>query len=232
MRIRVLTYNIHKGMNATNTLEILASVKAAIDLVNAEVVFLQEVFGDHASITHTQLEKLADKVWPHFAYGQNSVYTKGHHGNAILSKYPILSHENINISTNTMEKRGLLHSSISVEGVAMPVHLFCLHLSLFGTGRKKQFEKISARIAQSVPPDAPLIIGGDFNDWSESFTLFEDVHKVLHGRHAKTFPSFFPVLCLDRIYFRGMKPLQSEALTGEPWKRLSDHGALFAEFEI
>ncbi len=141
MKLRVLSYNIHKGFNLGRSRFILDQIKSSIELVSADIVFLQEVHGHtekttakiKAWPTSSQFEYLADKVWSHFAYGKNAVYKEGHHGNAVLSKFPILKHENIDISTNRFEKRGLLHVEIFVPGssgeAAKQIHLINLHLN-------------------------------------------------------------------------------------------------------
>lgn len=59
-----------------------------------------------------QLEALADKQWPHFAYGRNAVYDNGHHGNAILSRYPIRETSNFDVSQHSTESRGVLSCTL------------------------------------------------------------------------------------------------------------------------
>lgn len=245
--LRVLSYNIHKGFNAGKEFT-LEGMREAIELVHADLVLLQEVQGEHTDLKRkpknwdgtSQFEYLADRIWPHYAYGKNAVYTKGHHGNAILSKFPLTFWENVDISTNRFEKRGMLHAILELPnhpGVHM--HAICLHLDLLQRGRAKQLAKLVQRIQSVVPFDAPLVIGGDFNDWKEAVTgVLEkelDVKEAFccqTGRHARTFPVWFPFLGLDRIYVRGVKIHATQCLTGEPWSRLSDHAALFADISI
>ena len=47
-------------------------------------------------------------------------------------------------------------------------------------------------------------------------------------RPARTFPSIFPVLRLDRIYVRGFSVIEASVQRGAPWSLLSDHLALGA----
>ena len=63
-----------------------------------------------------QYEFLADSIWPQFAYGRNMVYPKGHHGNAVMSKFPIVHFQNHDVSLPGPEKRGLLHCVLQVPG--------------------------------------------------------------------------------------------------------------------
>lgn len=245
--LKMLSYNIHKGFSVGNLKFVLSHIREAIQEVHADLVFLQEVLGDHkhhgkhwsTEVTSGQFEYLADTIWDHFAYGKNAVYDAGHHGNAILSKYPLAKWENINISTNPLESRGLLHGELVVPGLAHHLHVICLHLDLFERGRRVQIEQLSDRIEKVVPQDAPLIIAGDFNDWRVrvSRVLVErlglrEAYQDVHARHARTFPSWLPILKLDRVYTRGFRTLHAESLTGMPWRSLSDHAAVYCEIEF
>lgn len=247
MPLKILSYNIHKGFTLGNRRFVLSQIRQAIQKVHADLVFLQEVIGDHKEHSRrvptwpstSQFEFLADSVWPHYAYGKNAVYDAGHHGNAILSKYPFTQWENLNISTNRLEQRGMLHCVLDVPGQPYQLHTITLHLNLLKRGRLVQVENLCQRIEQCVPHDSPLIICGDFNDWTEDVsTILEnrldvnEAHHDIHDHHARTFPAIMPVLKLDRIYFRGMHPLQAAALKGDPWRNLSDHTAIYAELDF
>jgi endonuclease/exonuclease/phosphatase family metal-dependent hydrolase len=246
-RLRVLSYNIHKGFNTANRRFILRSIRDAIREVHPELVLLQEVLGEHRGHARRlsdwpeqpQFDFLAHELWPHVAYGRNAVYGAGHHGNAILSKYPFQFVENIDVSTNKLERRGLLHAILDVPGRHRPFHVICVHLGLFETERRAQIRKLCARIETHVPHGDPLVIGGDFNDWLlkgshqlESVLEVREAFRLLHGRPARSFPSWMPSLRLDRIYFRGMDALGARVLAGRPWSELSDHVALLAELAI
>lgn len=245
-KLRILSYNIHKGFSL-NRKFVLSAIKQAIQQTQAELVFLQEVIGENE--THkkkhadwpvaSQLEFLADSVWPHFAYGKNAVYTEGHHGNAILSSHPFIAFENIDISNSRFERRGLLHATIKplVEGES-ELHVICVHLDLFERGRVLQIDRIAKRVHQHVPDGCPLIIAGDFNDWRETASPIlekelgvREVFLSLHGKHAKSFPAWFPFLSLDRIYVRGFNCIEASCFTQGPWDSLSDHGAILAVLE-
>lgn len=244
--LRILTYNIHKGFTAFNRKFVLDQIKKSIDQTHADLVCLQEVVGSHSKNakevknwpTNPQFEFLADKVWPHFSYGKNAVYTEGDHGNAILSKYPIKFSENQDVSSNQIERRGLLHVVIDFPASEHPLHAFCVHLGLFQRDRTKQIIKLAERISKMVPKDAPLIIAGDFNDWRQAASShikqelsMDEAFMSTGGKHAYTYPSNFPLLALDRIYFRNLHCVRAKPLEGNTWNTLSDHLPLIAEFE-
>lgn len=246
-QLQFLTYNIHKGFTANNKKFVLREIKEAILTLNLDLVCLQEVIGHHDQHAHlipewdstSQYEYLAYPHFAHFAYGKNASYRKGNHGNAILSRFPILFSENEDVSLTKIERRGLLHTVIEIPKVVPPLHVFSLHLGLFENDRSIQIRRLSERISREVPPDAPLIIAGDFNDWRENITPvleqtlnLKEAHLGTEQRHAKTFPAFFPLLALDRIYYRNMNCLSVNPLSTRSWKNLSDHLPLHGVFEI
>jgi len=245
--IKIVTYNIHKGFSTTNKHFVLHDIKSALQNIAADIVFLQEIQGEHqvksSSILNwpnePQFEFLADQVWPHHAYGKNAIYQSGHHGNAILSKFPFHQWENINVSTMKNASRSLLHGVIKLSENSKPLHVICVHLGLLEKERRRQFKTLCERIDSHVPQDEPLIIAGDFNDfWLKSENYLQDhlnlkeVFKSLTGNHARSFPAWMPIIHTDRIYYRGIEPVHCERLKHTPWKRLSDHIPLLAEFRL
>jgi len=245
--IKVLTYNIHKGFSTSNLRFILHDIKDSLRHVDADMVFLQEIQGERTISNNRfddwpnnkQFEFLADQVWHHHAYGKNAIYKSGHHGNAILSKYPFIQWENIDVSIMRSASRSLLHGTIQIPGTEQRIHVICVHLGLFGRERDRQLATLAKRIKSHIPADDPLIIAGDFNDWlgRAERHLHKDlgvkeVFKSSHGSYARTFPAMLPVLSMDRIYYRGFDVINYKCLQGPPWSRLSDHTPLLAEFKL
>ncbi len=244
--VRVLTVNMHKGFGFFNRRFILPELRRAVRAVRADLVFLQEVQGVHAGHAGRtaewplvpQYEFLADEMWPQFAYGRNAVYPHGHHGNALLSKYPIVRHQNRDISVLGPERRGMLHCTLAVPGFG-DVHAVCVHLGLIEEHRRQQLEMLCRMVNDEVPAGAPLIVAGDFNDWrsraSDILARCAGLHEVfqmVYGRSARTFPARLPVLRLDRIYVRGAGAHAPMVLPRKPWSHLSDHAPLAAEIDL
>jgi endonuclease/exonuclease/phosphatase family metal-dependent hydrolase len=245
--LEVVSYNIHKGLTPGNLRMVLARMRDALHEVAADLVLVQEVVGRHRRFerrftdwpAEAQFEFLADTMWPHYAYGRNAVYSERDHGNAILSRFPIVAHDNIDISLHSLEQRGILHAVIEPPGLDAPLHVCCTHLNLLHTHRKRQLRRLAERVEASVPAACPLIIGGDFNDWRTWATGelgrrigVEEAYVARHGRHARTYPGWHPLLPLDRIYVRGLEVTRARVLTGPPWRTLSDHLALHAEVAL
>ncbi|MFT7235794.1 MAG: endonuclease/exonuclease/phosphatase family metal-dependent hydrolase [Methylophagaceae bacterium] len=245
--LRILTYNIHKGFSAGNRHFILPKLRDALTTENADIMLLQEVQGEHKQHELTQVgwpdrshaDYVAEGTWPHVVYGKNAMYRLGHHGNAILSKYPIIRWDNINVSALSWASRSLLHAVIKLPAIDENLHIICIHLGLINMERKQQIKILSERIEDHVPKNAPLIIAGDFNDWSEKAGKhfseqlnLQETHHTLHNKHARTFPAWLPFLKMDRVYFRKVKPISCERPHYHLWRRLSDHAPLIAKFEI
>ncbi len=234
--IRILTLNAHQGFRAGRRREALSRMREALRNSGAELVFLQEV-GAAAGVEPPvqQYEFLADGVWTQHAYGRNAVVTGGHHGNAILSKYPIISWRNVDASVGGAEPRGFLHAVIELPEELGSLHAICVHLALRESHRRRQVVRLLELVAGDVPSGAPLVLAGDFNDWRgrahEHLVRaggFAEVHADAAGRPARTFPARAPLLRLDRIYVRNClhRPFEMPA---RAWSKLSDHAPLAAE---
>ncbi len=241
--LHIATHNIHKGFSQFNRRMVVHELRDRLRALDADIVFLQEVQGLHVGHAEAhdawpdepQHEFLAADVWRNTAYGRNVLYEHGHHGNAILSRYPIIASHNQDVTHLRFERRGMLHCAIEVPGLGAPLHCVCVHLSLFGRSRRRQLDALASRLESVVPADAPLIIAGDFNDWrnrahdllAERLDLTE-VFVGMAGRPPKSFPSTLPVLRLDRIYTRGFDIERAAVHFGKPWSKISDHAALSA----
>jgi endonuclease/exonuclease/phosphatase family metal-dependent hydrolase len=242
--LTLMTVNAHKGFGLLNRRLILTELRGAIREVGADVVCLQEVLGEHSRhrTRHPhwdatpQYEFIADSIWPNYSYGRNAVYPEGHHGNALLSKFPIVSYRNLDASVAGAEQRGMLHAVLDLGGNGV-LHVICVHLGLSERHRQQQTQMLCDVTRTEVPTDLPLVVAGDFNDWRgrahrqlEDCGL-EEVFVKATGTAARTFPARWPVLRLDRIYVRQAqhKPV---LLPLKPWAHLSDHAPLAAEIHV
>ncbi len=245
--LKVLTVNIHKGFTSFNRRFMLHELRDAVRAVSADVVFLQEVVGTHlkhperyANFPATpHYEFLADEIWQQFAYGRNAVYDNGHHGNALLSKFPIVHYQNHDVSIAGPERRGVLHCVLRIPGRAVDLHAICVHLGLAETHRKQQLLRICKLVRDDIPADAPVVLAGDFNDWRgrahdilEQGSNLREIFVQANGEAARTFPAKMPVLRLDRIYVRNATVHAPMVLPKRPWSKLSDHAPLAAELTL
>lgn len=240
--ITVATYNMHKGMSALNQRLQLSQMTEALRQLSADVLFLQEVQGEHLRRSRSvndfpaqpHHDVLGDALTFHRSYGKNAQYDQRHHGNAILSHLPIATKNNVNISVNKLEQRGVLHCEIQPDTWDLPLVCLCAHLNLREPDRIKQYQAIYHYVTEHIHPDSPLILAGDFNDWRhrscENLGENLGLNEVFanQGSRPKTFPARMPMLSLDRIYTRHLDVLTARSHNSAPWRHLSDHLPLSA----
>jgi len=243
-KIRILTLNMHKGFTVFNRRFILPELREAVQTLSTDIVFLQEVHGSHNQHAQrfanwpgiSQYEFLAESMWPDYSYGRNAVYPYGDHGNALLSKYPIVRYQNLDVSIGKIEQRGLLHSVLKMPDNT-ELHAICVHLGLRESHRKQQLALL-CNLVNSLPANEVVIVAGDFNDWRVRANKvlagvgFHEAFLNAFGKSAKSFPARWPFLALDRVYVRNATTHNPEALHNLPWSHLSDHAPLSVEVQL
>ena len=239
--LRVATYNIHKGVQGVGPRRRLEihNLGHAVEQLDADIVCLQEVRKVH----HREARFFSR--WPEMpqadflapdgyeaVYRTNAITRHGEHGNAMLSRWPVLDHQHEDMSDHRFEQRGLLHSEVMVHG--QPIHVVVVHLGLIRASRERQVAQLLRFIAREIGPDVPLLVAGDFNDWGvmvqrEMATIGLVAFK---GTRQATFPSRLPLVQLDHVFARGLQPLGLHVPRGRIWWRMSDHLPLIAEFGL
>jgi endonuclease/exonuclease/phosphatase family metal-dependent hydrolase len=239
--LRVATYNIHKGVQGlgpARRLEIHNLVHA-VEQFDADLICLQEVRSHHRKLERQFArwpeQGQADYLLPEgyeAVYRTNALTRHGEHGNALLTRWPVVAIAHEDVSDHRFEQRGLLHVKVDVEG--MFVHVLVVHLGLLAASRERQVQRLGTYIARAVPDTERLVVAGDFNDWGGRLhqPMADLDLRTFEGIRLATFPSRLPVFHLDRIYVRGLTPLTAHVPHGLAWARMSDHLPLIAEFAL
>lgn len=212
--MRLLTWNIHKGIGSLDRHYDLGRIVSVIQHYDPDIVTLQEVDEDvPRSGRDRQAELLADLLgYPHFCFGPNVSLKRGCYGNATLSRYPVSRWRNIDLTLTGKKARGALYTEFRVVagGRRLTVHLVNIHLGLSGMERRWQVRRLlEAEELQHLEHASRLLIAGDTNDWSGALSrgrLRQSGFDCVTGvgrRAALTFPSWQPVGALDRFYARG-----------------------------
>ncbi len=243
MKLRVLTYNVHKCIGGVDRRYWPERVRDTIGHYQPDLVLLQEV---DSAAKRSQRDRQADMLghmldMPYRVYSPNvKLLRGGEYGNAILSRFPATETRNIDLSIPPKKRRGVLHARYRVRlgsrGRSRTLHVYNLHLGLSGTERKAQLRRfLDSQPFVGLDRRTPIIVAGDFNDvWG---TLGP---KLLHpaGFHSaraciRTFPAFAPVRALDAIYVRGRIELVRVARSRLAVARLaSDHLPLIADLRL
>jgi endonuclease/exonuclease/phosphatase family metal-dependent hydrolase len=239
--LRVATYNIHKGVQGLGPVRRLEihNIGHAVEQLDADIVCLQEVRKLHRREERyftrwpelPQAEFLAPEGYE-AVYKTNATTRHGEHGNALLSRWPIVSHGHEDMSDHRFEQRGLLHVKVQVEKKV--VNVIVLHLGLIAGSRMRQIEQLGRYLEREIPKREPLIVAGDLNDWGSKLRPAMNALglKDFLGERLATYPARLPLAQLDYVYARGLKPVGVEIPKGRIWWRMSDHLPLIAEFRL
>ena len=247
MKLRLLTYNIHRAIGVDRRFR-PERVVSVLEDHNADVVLLQEV--DHGVPRSRRLDlaqELAEALgYPHRAVGHNVRLTEGRYGNATLSRFPILRQRNIDLSIARKKRRGCQYTTLEVEADGRVSHLevFNLHLGLSAAERVRQVQLLATSPELSrLDPHHPCIVAGDFNDWRSllrpyfveglGFHCSTDHQTAKGPRAIKTYPSFSPRGALDRVYYRGSLALLNAYRCRHQISRIaSDHLPVISDFSL
>jgi endonuclease/exonuclease/phosphatase family metal-dependent hydrolase len=246
MRLRVLTYNIHKAIGTDRVF----SPERIVEVLrhhDADVVLLQEV--DRHAPRSGRMDLAAHLArelgYGYRAVGMNVYMKHGKYGNATLSRFPIGRQHNIDLTIGRTKRRGAQHTRIHVtrDGRSAEVDVFNVHLSLRARLRREQIERLlgSSDIAH-LNGGRPCIVAGDMNDWQGELKRkhFKPAgfscatNRRTGSRWAiRTFPSFAPTGGLDKVFYRGaLKIVHAHRSRLDLARVASDHLPVLAEFEL
>ncbi|MAF08669.1 MAG: endonuclease [Acidiferrobacteraceae bacterium] len=247
MNVRVVSYNIHKCIGGVDRRYDPSRIVDVIGHYQPDLVLLQEVVRYsrespgmlQADVLGEALE-FSHRVWiPNVRVQQSRGY-----GNAILSRWPIIDSDNINLTIGPKKRRSALYGKVrvplpknsSARTHSRTLHLFNLHLGLSGIERRLQLKKLLVhehldRVARATP----VVVAGDLNDvWG---TLGRQLMRPAGfrgtGRNPRTFPAYAPVRPLDSLYVRGeieIDSLMSSRLAAA--RQASDHLPLVADLTV
>ena len=203
--IRIVTYNIHKCRGMDRRVRPDRIVKVLSEL-RADIVALQEVVSiEGFSREQDQARFVAEELGFHFAFGENRRHLGGRYGNVVLTRFPIQSHQNYDISAGGRERRGCLRADLRYDDGTL--HVFNVHFGTRFFEQRRQARKlIDEGIVTSADLLGPRIVLGDFNEWlrgSVTSTLSAHLNKANTRRNLKrsrTYPGPIPIFRLDHIY--------------------------------
>ena len=241
MRLRMLTYNIHKCVGGVDRRLNPSRIAETIAYYEPDIVLLQEVASRKEGDRHKrQVDILGDQLgYCHRAYFPNVTRRNGDYGNAILSRHPIAETNHIDLTLPLKKRRSVIHARIRLHlkpGQERTLNVYNLHLGLSGFERKLQLRRfLASQPFSHLHELAPIVVGGDFNDvWG---TLGEKILEPADFRGAPqrlfTFPAFLPVRALDAFYVRGdIQMTQVQRARIEVSRRASDHLPLIADMVL
>lgn len=237
---RIATYNLHKcrGFDLRIVPERILTV---LQELQADILCLQEVVNDPTGPAQWNQAHAIAEAFPNLdvAFGVNRPFQGGTYGNMTLSRFPIVSWKNHDLSREGREPRGVLQTEIEVaRGKTM--HVFNVHLGTGHMERRYQARKLlNPEVLEQPGLTGPRLVLGDFNEWTRGLTtkMLQSSFQTFRPRHAarfpRTFPGMLPLVSLDHCYYDEPLQLQFSRL----WRSrmalwASDHLPLIAEFRL
>jgi endonuclease/exonuclease/phosphatase family metal-dependent hydrolase len=240
MRLRVVTWNIHKGIGGVDRRYRLDRTVSVLASLRPDLALLQEVAeGMPRCGLDDQLQELSKALeMRHVAYGAEHRFRVGGYGNAILSRFPLTDSARIDLTIGRRKQRGLVktRAHAKLEHGTRSVVAFNLHLGLSGSERATQLERfLECHPFAHLHKDTPIVVGGDFNDvWASLGQRFlEPAGFVRAGKLLPTFPAALPLRPLDGLWIRGgLSVVSAHPVRTGLATSASDHLPIVADLEV
>jgi endonuclease/exonuclease/phosphatase family metal-dependent hydrolase len=224
--VRVLTWNIHKGIGADRRYDL----GRIIDLARRhepDIVALQEVDSRGRDPTNLPLAALKLALGSHAAEARTIVAEDGHYGHVLISRWPLEQVALHDVSIARREPRCAIDAVVRTP--RGPFRAIATHLGLGMGERRWQIRKLVA-LASGTDPGEGMVMLGDFNDWHG------EVRRAVSGllpawSFLRTFPARRPIFKLDRIFCRPAGAL-TQCWTDSEAARASDHLPVIADLAL
>jgi len=223
--ITVATWNIHGGVGLDGR-RMPTRIADALAQTEADVIALQEFAAPRGTLDGFGAE-LESRLAMRACIGVTFRTQRREFGNVVLSRRPILDARCIDLSFGVREPRNAIETTIDVGGAQLRV--IATHLGLAAAERRAQVALLADRLAGT---GVPTILLGDFNEPKRRGTLAALAPHVESGASAPTFPSWCPLLRLDRIFVT--PPLRADLRVQRDRRSriASDHLPLLADIDI
>ena len=226
--VRLVTYNIHTCVGVDRRYD-PGRIAAVLREIDADIACLQEVGARRRIGRQADQWSYLSQVTGCRVITAASVREHGRRrfGNAILTRFPVLSAYSIDLTVAGHQPRSAIDADLAVGNRVLRV--IATHFGLRAAERRLQANRLVAALgrpeaAARIPADAVLLMG-DLNEWRGRAGAIRSLDRRL-GRSAaaRTFPSWMPMLPLDRIYADGPAILRDVCVYRSPLTRLaSDH---------
>ncbi|MEX1094481.1 MAG: endonuclease/exonuclease/phosphatase family protein, partial [Planctomycetales bacterium] len=235
--MRLLSYNIHKGIGGRDRRYALERVIQVIEQENPDLICLQEVDRNvRRSRFHDQPRLLADYFNAEASLYQLNVHLKtGGYGNLILSRWPFRARHQISLRLNGKKPRGAQLVVIDTpEGL---LHLVNWHLGLAEGERRWQVRHVLTHHLFREAESLPTLIAGDFNDWRNTLSVNSFADYLFEQATAppsrfRSFPAYMPMGSLDKAFYRKLTVLHARVAASQIARQASDHLPLVLDFHL
>ncbi len=230
---RIVTYNIHSGIGRDKKHD-YKRIGQFLASSGADVVLLQEMDTrpperDTAQDVRDICAENTFKLIPSPAIRE----ADGWYGNAILTRYDILSNDTVDVSQSGRQPRNVQIVELKTEKT--PLTVVNTHKGLKKLERRSQFSLLHEHLSQRLKEkQTPLVLAGDFNEWQFFSKAFKGLNSLLFQQKVgATFPSHFPVFSLDRVWVTDdIKVKACRKLKNAKTRVYSDHLPVLIDIEL
>jgi len=228
--LRLVTYNVHKCRGIDWRVR-PARIVRVLREIDADVIAIQEILAGQSAY-------IAAELGMSHVFGIARQHAGQDYGNAVLSRFPIVSSTTQDLTIRRREPRICLRADIAVEHTMLC--LFAVHLGTSYLERRQQVAKLmSAEVLGSTALSGPRVVVGDFNEWTRGLVTrtlshhFESADIAYHLKRTRTYPGILPIMHLDHVYYDPELKLEGMHLHRSGTAlRASDHLPLVAEFVV
>ncbi|APD90977.1 endonuclease [Alteromonas mediterranea] len=230
---RIVTYNIHSGIGRDKKQD-YKRIGQFLASSGADVVLLQEMDTrpperDTAQDVRDICAENTFKLIPSPAIRE----TDGWYGNAILTRFDVLSNDTVDVSQSGRQPRNVQIVELKTEKT--PLTVVNTHKGLKKLERRSQFSLLHEHLSQRLKEkQTPLVLAGDFNEWQFFSKAFKGLNSLLFQQKVgATFPSHFPVFSLDRVWVTDdIKVKACRKLKNAKTRVYSDHLPVLIDIEL
>ena len=225
--VRVVSWNIRGGRGLDGRVD-LDRIVRVLKRAEPDVVALQEVDSRRGTSAHEHpFLLLRRSLGDHCVEAKSIISSDGEYGQILISRWPLTEIKIHDISVAKREPRRAIETEVHSQHGRF--HMIATHLGLTFKERRNQ---TSALVEMAQRSELTTVMLGDFNDWIWRGTVQNAIHRALPGRTwHRTFPSWFPLIRLDRIYCRPREALV-HSWTDPAGREASDHLPVFADIRV
>jgi endonuclease/exonuclease/phosphatase family metal-dependent hydrolase len=235
--MRLVSYNIHKGIGGRDRAYRLERIVRVIEHEQPDIICLQEV---DRNVGRSRKDHQPRLIAKHFgfesAFQLNHRVRRGGYGNLVLSRWPISERHDISLRMGRRKNRGA--QVVIVRTPAGMLRLANLHLGLSEAERHWQIGQFLASPAFRKLDGQATMVVGDFNDWRNSLA---DGPLPAYGLRLltsppsrfRTFPAWWRLASLDKAFGSEQVRVHRAHVAADKLARAaSDHLPLVIDFEL
>lgn len=225
--VRVATYNVHACVGRDGRRDVTRIIRI-LRTLDADVIGLQEVESRHGRSPVDQAQTIAAALDMACVEGPLLLAERGWYGNALLTRLRVESVRRVLFGRYGKEARGVVVCDLLGRD-ATSWRVLTTHLDLRSRHRRHQFETLLEALVPDRP--RPTVLMGDFNEWWPRSPRLAALRRHVELPPAPpTFPSWLPILRLDRIAHAGCRLHHGVRRHATPLSRqASDHLPVFAD---